>query len=120
MPDDVAIFAGDRQQLRILNQLSKGEAVTCYLDVSTPLHYTPVVPSEELPFECDHARRLDIVHDAHRYVPGGEEYILYVAGYRVFVPWPGDMSDKSQIHAVDEAGEIEEYAKYELRVERAD
>ncbi|TKR27998.1 hypothetical protein [Natronomonas salsuginis] len=120
MPDDVTIFAGNPKQLRILNYLSKGGAVTCYLVVSSPLHYTPVVLSDELPTECDHDRPLDIVHDAHRYVPGAEEYILYVADYRVFVPWPGDMSDKSQIHAVDEAGEIEEYAEYELRVERID
>ena len=120
MPDDVAIFTGDSQQLRILNYLSNGGAVTCYLDVSNPLYYTPVVPSDELPSECDHDRRLDIVRDAHRYVPGAGEYILYVADYRVFVPWPGDVSDRSQIHAVDEAGEIEEYAEYELRVERID
>ena len=120
MPDDVAILAGDTQQLQILNYLSKGGAVTCYLDVSSPLHYTPIVSSDELPTEFDHDQRLDIVHDAHRYVPGVEEYILYVADYRVFVPWPGDMSDRSQIHAVDEADEIEEYAEYQLRVERID
>jgi hypothetical protein len=120
MPDDVAIFTGDRQQIRILNQLSKGDAVTCYLDVSSPLHYTPVVPSDELPSECDHDRRLDIVHDAHQYVPGAEEYILYVADYRVFVPWPGDISNRSQSNTVDEAGEIKEYAEYELHVERTD
>lgn len=120
MADEVAISTGDPQQLQILNHLSKGDAVTCYLDVSNPLYYTPVVPSNELPPEYNHDRQLDIVHDAHRYVPGAEEYILYVADYRVFVPWPGDISDRSQIHAVDEAGEIEKYAEYELRVERTD
>lgn len=120
MPDEVSIVAGDPQQLRILNYLSKGDEVTCYLDVSNPLHYTPVVPTDELPPEFDRDRRLDILHDAHLYVPGDEEYILYVAGYRIFVPWPGDMSGISQSHAVDEAGEIEAYAEYELRVERTD
>lgn len=120
MPDEISIVAGDPQQLRILNYLSKGDAVTCYLEISSPLQYTPVVPADELPPEFEHDRRLDILHDAHRYVPGTDEYILYVATYRVFVPWPGDMRDIAQNHAVDEAGEIETYAEYELRVERTD
>ena len=120
MSDEGTIFTGDRQQLYVLSYLSKGDSVTCYLEVSNPLHYTPVVPSDELPPEFVHDLRLDILHNAHRYVPGADEYILYVANYRVTVPWPGDMSDVSQIHAVDEAGEIEAYAEYELQVEHAD
>jgi len=120
MPDELPILAGDRHQLRILNHLSKGPAVTCYLDVSSPLQATPVVRSDDLPPGMESDRRLDIVHDFHRYIPGDDEVIVYVADYRVALPWPEDMHARFHMHAVDEAGKIENYAAYELRVEQAD
>lgn len=120
MSDDVSILAGDAHQLRMLDYLSEGGDVTCYLDVSNPLHYTPVVPASELPPGVEQNRRLDILHDAHRYIPGEDEYILFVADYRVVVPWPGDMSVVSQMSAVDEAGSLKEHAEYDLRVDRID
>lgn len=111
--------SGDQLRWNVLARLARrNEPVTTYLSIDSPLRYTPVIPSDELPM-IDRPYQLDIVHEAHSYseTPDGTR-VVHIDDYRIHLPWPGDVSEIMDVHAVDEAGEIEEYAEYDIRVVR--